>query len=1109
MNRPSWWRRDYLVALLVCIALAALLNHDWDGFVFQASVRQFWAGHSPYAVAQARPYYAYLGPTDTETQWYAYPPLPLLAMAVTYAPAVFLHLGAPVERVLLKLPMILATLALAAVAAAWARRLGSSEDEVRRVERRFLFNPFLLLVGAAWGMTDTALVALYMGGILAYRNKKPGKAGALMALATLIKPFPALLLLPIVPYLLDRHGWKAFGRFAAAGVLTALPIVVPFLLANPAGFWQQSVAMHLARLPQGVTPWTLWPLRLLSPKAISVTSLLLMCGSLLGVGWAATRLRGRGTSLMLTLLAAIAVLVWNRVLNEQYLVLVVAPLLILDQAHQLDRYGHFLTRWTPSFFAVTVLLGGFHFLTFLPPDVAMPLLHAPVDVVAQRLRDWAPWFWRLLQGLLEYTIIGTLVALGILGVRLVAHELRREGAGPVRHHFGPIAGACAVLLVMGIVPALGASTTAPAIPFVPAYGEPRVAAFYYLWWENPAHDPAIPYGNWEACTSNLLCAAKPPRECPASAPAPIRRAPGVVVTQVPEMGYYTTNRGVERDHVRQMVASGIDTAIVSYHRGEQDRYRTFQEEAQRVGLRVTPLIELNQVYDDPCHHPRNETGGLQPFAAYRLDNGTRQAIEDFVLDLKGQLTLPSTLRVDGRPVVYFYDSYVSGVSFAPEDKRSLARVLLDLQPIDVLREAFHDPGLQPTVDSLVRDYPSTYNDFYRLSAGSSLWRQAHLEQHIRFWRQIRDDLAREVGPLYLVSGDAFNDRAGFEAGTVKSLADLQVLDGAFIYSPSFTWGNQPKAPFNDTFALWEDRNHWLMAFAAGQGRLSSYGIAPSYDDTANRPNGFAIPAFPPEAGGESFYDLSWQSALRNPPGLAAVATFNEFFEGSGIEPTREHGDRFLAATLHARGQLETRNAPRRDITVLVHEWSSRTNPAYAETDLSHFWGMDLLAAGYRGYPDATFTALDALQPRIPGDGTPDLLLVEGGRSQFSASAQVVDRLAQWTRSAVPTIVFGSDVALPLNAPLGDNCLAGLDRVPDPQTLAPGDVVRAKDGGLWLDRAGHTYRVGQTCGTGHHAGTSFKPWRYSPGVDAQCLQVAVAALQPAFAAPDAPQSCKAR
>ncbi|HUR63240.1 MAG TPA: glycosyltransferase 87 family protein [Candidatus Thermoplasmatota archaeon] len=1093
-RRPPWWRRDYLVALLLGLFLAAVFQHDWDGFVFQTAVREFLHGHSPYTVAQHKPFYAFLGPTDTETQWYAYPPLPLLAMAVTYAPAVLLHLdGTAIAgtvpagqaflvnatlRILLKLPLVLATLSLAAVAGAWTRRLGSPPDEVRKVERRFLFNPFLMLVGCAWGMTDTALMALYMGGILAYRNGKPGKAGALVALATLIKPFPLLLMLPIVPYLLDRHGWRAFWRFVGAGLATAAPIVLPFLLTQPAGFWQQSIGMHLARLPQGVTPWTLWPLRLMSPQAISVTSLVLMCGSLLLVGWAATKLRARGTSLMLTLLAGIAVLVWNRVLNEQYLVMVVAPLLILDQVHELDRFGHFLTRWTPTVFAIVVAFGGFHFLTFLPPDVAMPLLHEPVDVVAQHLRDAMPWFWKFWQGTLEFTIAGTLIGLGVLGARLVAKELRSDPGRPVRRHFAPIASACALLLMVGLVPALGASA-APVHAFQPAHPEAKVAAFYYLWWQNPAHDPSIPYGNWP------------------------------VVSQVPEIGYYTNNRGVARDHAAQMVGAGIDTAIVSYHRGEYDRYRTFQEEAGKAGLRVAPLIELNQVYDQPAHHPVDETGASVPYAAYRLDNGTRAAVEQFVLDLKPLLADPATLRADGRPVVYFYDSYVSGMGFDKEDKEDLARVALDLYPLAELRSRFNDSALQPTLASLLRHYPgSIVPGFFLESAAASTWREAHLELHRRFWTQLRLDLEREVGPLYLVSGEAYNENAGFDAGTAKDVVDLEVFDGAFIYSPSFTWGNHKGEPFGPTFEVWEDRNAWLTAFAAGRGRTSHVGIAPSYDDTVNRPDGFRIPPF---VNGQSFYGLSWDSALRHPPTQVAIATFNEFFEGSSIEPSRGDGTRLLDETRAQRGRYLAASEEGPTTVAVLHERSSRTNIHYSERDPSHEWGLDLVAAGSRALP-GPLAAIDALAPSVP-DLAPGLLLVEGGHGDFDASPAALRRLAGWSGSA-RTIFFGSDLAAPLAAAMGDNCLAGLDAVPyhanaaglaDHLTLRAGDRLHGVGTTLMLERGGHDYRVGQACDGGRHAGTSIKPYGASPGTDGTCLGVAIRILQPAAAKPG-PMEC---
>jgi hypothetical protein len=1089
--RPYWW------ALGLYLVLAAVFIHDWDGYVFATSARQVWEGKTPYDVAQSEPWYAFLNPADKHVQWYAYPPLPLLMMALSSAPAVFLHLPPFLGRVLLKLPAILGTLALAAVAGGWAKRMEASEEDQNRIVRRFLFNPFLILVGPVWGMTDTLLMALYMGGLLAYSHGRPGRAGVLVALSVLVKPFPVLLLLAIAPYLLSRDGRKPFLRFCAAGAVTGLLVSAPFLVLDAAGYWQQSVGAHLARPPQGLTVWSLWPLDLLPDNAISLLSLALMATALLAVGVEATRLRGRGTSVVLTLAAACAILAFNRVVNEQYLVLVVAPMLVLDVAHRLDRFGHFLTRWTSWLFAAAIVLVGFHFLTFIPPDVANLFFYVPIDYAAAVVRGAAPGFWAFVRDFFEVAVPLTLAALGVLAFRIMRSSWRREHVPDPRQraHLAPTVAVCILLLGLGFAPLLQQAVEAKPAPFQPASPEPRVAAFYYLWWQNPAHDPAVRYGNWGP------------------------------VSEVPTMGgdepaYYTTTRGVAREHVRMMLAAGIDTAFVSYHRGELERFRVFQEEAEAQGLRVAPLIELNQVYDQPEHHPVDHNGRRLPFASYRLDDGTQRAIGEFVLDLRDLLSRPSTLRLpsshcpSGCPVVLFYDSYVSSISYHDEDKRSLARTLFGLLPTDELRSVFNDPTIAAP-DDLLRHYPPIYSGFYD-PGSASVWRQAHLAQHAAFWTDLRAQMEREVGPLHLVSGDAMNERAGFDAGTAKALVDLQVFDGSFIYSPSFTWGNQPKAPFDDTFDLWEDRNLWLTAFARGSDATSSFGIAPSYDDTVNRhAKGFTIPAFPPNATA-TFYDRGWASAIGQAPTLPAVATFNEHFEGSSIEPTVEYGDRFLDATLAQRRILDGTARVVRDVTVVVHERSSRTSLQFSETDLSHFWGLDLLAASARAIPGAQFSAIDALEPALPAvNAAPDLLLVEGGRGPFPVSAAVAQRLGGWSES--PTLVLGPDESAALAATLGDNCLAGLSDVPDPKTLQPGDRLAAGNGTMHLERAGVAYVVGRTCEPGLRAGTSVKPWVATDPIhdpwggsrdklNAECMAVTLRALMPAFAAADAPASC---
>jgi hypothetical protein len=440
-------------------------------------------------------------------------------------------------------------------------------------------------------------------------------------------------------------------------------------------------------------------------------------------------------------------------------------------------------------------------------------------------------------------------------------------------------------------------------------------------------------------------------------------------------------------------------------------------------------------------------------------------------------------------------------------------VLWDTVPVEELRTAFNDPDITGPED-LLRHYPTIAPGFYDQGA-AALWRQAHLADHILFWNALRAELEARTGPLFLVSGDAMNERAGFEASTVKALVGLEAFDGSFVYSPSFTWGNQPKAPFDDTFALWEDRNLWLASFARSQDALSSTGVAPAYDDTVNRPHGFRIPAFPP--GNGTFYERSWASVTQQGITFPAVATFNEFFEGSSVEPSVEYGDRFLRDTAVERARYEAVPVPALDVAVVVHERSSRTSLFYSETDLSHFWGLDLMGAAARAIPDSRLTAIDALEPALAERARPDLILVEGGRGQFETSPAVYARLQGWS-DGTPTLVFGPDKAQSIAGALGDDCLAGLSDVPDPKTLQAGDRLVAGNGSMHLERDGVAYVVGRACQDGMRAGTSVKPWVATDpitqpwggiydAINAQCTAVTLRALMPQFAAPDAPTDCR--
>lgn len=141
------------------------------------------------------------------------------------------------------------------------------------------------------------------------------------------------------------------------------------------------------------------------------------------------------------------------------------------------------------------------------------------------------------------------------------------------------------------------------------------------------------------------------------------------------------------------------------------------------------------------------------------------------------------------------------------------------------------------------------------------------------WRGIRQRTDPAGNALWLAEG--------------VDLAFQAVFDGHFLYSN--TW-NPPT-----------DLDYTNQKFAGGVARASEqYGIRkywvatvmPGYDDTrTGRGNAFRRDR---ENGG--YYERSWQSAIGSNPDWVVITSFNEWPEGTYIEPSDAYGDRFLGLT---------------------------------------------------------------------------------------------------------------------------------------------------------------------------------------------------------------------
>jgi len=104
--------------------------------------------------------------------------------------------------------------------------------------------------------------------------------------------------------------------------------------------------------------------------------------------------------------------------------------------------------------------------------------------------------------------------------------------------------------------------------------------------------------------------------------------------------------------------------------------------------------------------------------------------------------------------------------------------------------------------------------------------------------------------------------------------------GLHAYNPVFT----------DLARLKKDYKSARYACAA-QGLVFAATVVPGYDDTVIRKPGGRR-----DREGGKFYDASWECALSCDPDWILVCSWNEWHEGSEIEPSKEDGDRALRQT---------------------------------------------------------------------------------------------------------------------------------------------------------------------------------------------------------------------
>jgi len=166
---------------------------------------------------------------------------------------------------------------------------------------------------------------------------------------------------------------------------------------------------------------------------------------------------------------------------------------------------------------------------------------------------------------------------------------------------------------------------------------------------------------------------------------------------------------------------------------------------------------------------------------------------------------------------------------------------------------------------------------------------------------------RVMGEVPLASWPMIIEGARAKAGDFLLIADgyqqtfARLFDGVHTYNKC----GEVKGKSPDDLRTWAARNYAeAVSLARQHRRISCVTVIPGYDDTKIRKPGLAVS----RQNGQT-YAVLWEEAIRAQPDWVLITSWNEWHEGSEIEPSWEGGDQYLTLTAkYALGFLAAKPA---------------------------------------------------------------------------------------------------------------------------------------------------------------------------------------------------------
>ena len=180
---------------------------------------------------------------------------------------------------------------------------------------------------------------------------------------------------------------------------------------------------------------------------------------------------------------------------------------------------------------------------------------------------------------------------------------------------------------------------------------------------------------------------------------------------------------------------------------------------------------------------------------------------------------------------------------------------------------------------VVRDKHVQHPAYFRMDGRPVVffWRQGTYA--VETWLSLREQLDPNRAMIWIAEG--------------TDPAYLQAFDGLYLYSVA--WSGDPAAQlvrWGDEVQTWSQQN--------GVARYWVATVMPGYNDHATG----RTDAFVQARNDGAYYRACWAGAEQSRADLVAITSFNEWLEGTQIEPAQSYGDFYLNLTAELIGQYQ-------------------------------------------------------------------------------------------------------------------------------------------------------------------------------------------------------------